>query len=103
MKNIARLFLASWYLLGWISHVYLALAIPAMYRSFGTTALLPYLRDLWQSVVMPHIILFVLILALFELSVGLIPLLFSTFDQLLQEAVFSFFQWPVLCIDPILG
>jgi hypothetical protein len=26
MKNIARLFIASWYLLGWISHVYLAIA-----------------------------------------------------------------------------
>jgi hypothetical protein len=72
MKNIARLFIAPWYLLGWLSPVYLAINNPELYRNFGTTALIPSLRDLWQSVVMPHIVLFALILALFELSVGLL-------------------------------
>lgn len=38
MKNVVRTFVALWYLLGWMSHVYLAFANPEMYRNFGETA-----------------------------------------------------------------
>lgn len=72
MKNVVRCILAPWYLLGWISHVYLALANPQVYRNFGNTALIPALRDLWQTLVMPNIPLFALTLAAFELAVGLL-------------------------------
>jgi hypothetical protein len=43
---------------------------PTLYRSFGRTALLPFVRDLWQTLIMPNVVFFVLSLALFELLVG---------------------------------
>jgi hypothetical protein len=72
MSNIARTFFALWYLLGWISHVYLALWSPETYRPFGETALLPQFRRLWQRVIMPHVRLFALLLAVFELATGIL-------------------------------
>ncbi|HEY3474451.1 MAG TPA: hypothetical protein VGK56_07550 [Anaerolineales bacterium] len=65
-----RFFIALWYLLGWLSHVYLAIAKPQLYRSFGSTALIPLLRDLWQGFIMPNIVFFAFGLAAFELAVG---------------------------------
>lgn len=70
MKNAVRFFIAPWYLLGWLSHVYLAIANPQLYRSFGNTALIPLLRDLWQSLIMPNIVFFAFGLASFELPLG---------------------------------
>jgi len=72
MKNILRSFVALWYLLGWVSHVYLAFANPEIYRNFCRTALLPGLRDLWQMLIFPNITIFALALAAFELTVGLL-------------------------------
>lgn len=72
MKNAVRCFVAPWYLLGWISHVYLAIVNPQMYRNFGSTALFPLMRDLWQSLIMPNILFFALGLAVFELTTGLL-------------------------------
>jgi hypothetical protein len=72
MKNAARFFVAPWYLLGWILHLYLALTNPEMYRGFGSTALIPAFRDLWQIFIMPNIVFFGLILAGFEFLVGLL-------------------------------
>ena len=60
MKNAVRILVAPWYLLGWLSHVYLALAMPEMYRGFGNTALIPGFRELWRTVVMPEIVFFAL-------------------------------------------
>jgi hypothetical protein len=72
MSNAARTFFALWYLLGWVSHVYLALWSPETYRPFGDTALLPQFRRLWRRVIMPHIRIFALLLAAFELITGLL-------------------------------
>jgi hypothetical protein len=71
MKNFLRGFIALWYLLGWISHVYLGLFSPATYRAFGNTALFPFIKTLWQNWIFPHITLCALILAVFEIAVGL--------------------------------
>ena len=70
VRNLIRLFIAPWYLLGWLSHVYLALMSPDTYWIFGDTALFPGFADFWFNVVMPNIVLFALLLAAFELSVG---------------------------------
>lgn len=70
MRIGTRTFVALWYLLGWISHVYLGLFAPATYRSLGETALFSAYRDLWQDSVMPHITFFALLLAVFEIVVG---------------------------------
>lgn len=72
MRTIIRIFVSLWFLLGWISHVYLGLTNPEMYRAFGKTALLPGYRTLWQNVVMPNITLFALLLAAFEIFVGVL-------------------------------
>jgi len=70
MRNIVRTFVALWYLLGWLSHVYLGLFAPETYRPFGETALIPACTTFWHSIVMPHITVFALFLAAFEVLVG---------------------------------
>lgn len=71
MKNAIRVFVSLWYLLGWLSHVYLGIFSPAAYQAFGNTALFPFIQTIWQTVIYPNITLCALILAVFELGVGL--------------------------------
>ncbi len=70
LRTFARSFVALWYLLGWLSHVYLALFSPETYRVFGATALIPGFANLWGALIMPHITIFALMLAAFEIVVG---------------------------------
>lgn len=70
MRNVTRTFVALFYLLGWLSHVYLALFLPEIYRPFGGTALIPAYADFWNEVMMPHITALALLLAAFEIGVG---------------------------------
>lgn len=70
MKKVIRLFVAPWYLLGWLSHVYLGLANPRIYAVFGKTAIIPGYAGFWNSVVMSSITFFALLLAGFEILVG---------------------------------
>jgi hypothetical protein len=70
IRNSIRLFVALWYLLGWLSHVYLGLFAPETYHPFGETALIPAYAIFWQSIVMPHITVFALGLAVFEVWAG---------------------------------
>jgi hypothetical protein len=72
MKDIIRLFIASWYLLGWVLHVYLGLNNPGIYRPFGQTALIPAFTTCWYRSVMPQITALALLLAAFELVVGIL-------------------------------
>jgi hypothetical protein len=71
MKNLLRALVAVWYLLGWILHVYLAIFNPEMYRSFADSALLPGFGDFWVGFVMSNITWLALLLAVFEIAVGL--------------------------------
>lgn len=68
-QDCLRVFIALWYLLGWMSHVFLVLTAPATYAVFGTSAIAP-LKTIWQTLVMPHIVPLALLLALFEIGVG---------------------------------
>ena len=70
LRTFARSFVALWYLLGWLSHVYLALFAPETYRVFGSTALIPGFTNLWSTLIMPNIRFFALALATFEVLVG---------------------------------
>jgi hypothetical protein len=74
MRTVARLFVLPWYLVGWILHLYLALLAPEVYLPFGATAILPGYWELWRTIVMPHISVFALLLAGFELAVALLLL-----------------------------
>jgi len=70
MRNAVRTFVALWYLMGWLLHVYLGLSAPDTYRVFGGTALLPGYSAFWHNMVMPYITVFALLLAAFEVLVG---------------------------------
>lgn len=70
MRNVMRSFIALWYLLGWLSHVYLGLFAPEIYRSMGDTAIIPAYTVFWHDPVMPFISIFALMLAGFEVIVG---------------------------------
>lgn len=72
MRTAIRIFISLWYLLGWISHVYLGLFSSQMYAAFGSTAHIPAYTGFWHSFVMPNITLFALLLAAFEIGVGLL-------------------------------
>ena len=72
--NAARLFFALWYLLGSLSHVFHGITNNHIYEIFGRTAIFAVSRELWGSVVMPHITVFALLLAVFEMSTGILIL-----------------------------
>ncbi len=74
LKNILRTFIALWYLLGWMVHVYISVIVPQpqLYQNFGATALFPVLRELWQTIVIPNIMLFGPLCAAFQLAVGIL-------------------------------
>ena len=71
MKNALRTFIASWYLLGWMVHIYLIINSPQLYSVFGSTALIPGYEPFWNTFIMSNITFWVLLLAVFELCVGL--------------------------------
>ena len=70
MKNGLRIFIAAWYLLGWMVHVYLAITSPQIYESFGATGIIPGYEQFWANWIMPNITFLALLLAAFELCVG---------------------------------
>jgi hypothetical protein len=72
--NTARLFFASWYLLGSLVHFKFGLTNNQIYARFGTTCLLPACRSVWTTLVMSNITLFVLLLAAFEMATGFLIL-----------------------------
>jgi hypothetical protein len=87
MRNAIRTFVALWYLLGWLLHIYLGLRAPETYRVFGETSLFPAFTVFWRTIVMPNITFFALLLAAFELLVGC--LLVSTGKWVKIGLVFS--------------
>lgn len=70
VKNVLRLFIALWFLFGWVMHVYLVSTNSEGYRPFGSSALIPGYTKLWNDFVMPNILLFVILLIIFEVTVG---------------------------------
>jgi uncharacterized membrane protein YphA (DoxX/SURF4 family) len=74
MKNVIRLFIAPWYLLGWLLHIAAALGLsdPQIYDTFGRTGLIPGFSTFWDNVIMPRIAALALLLAIFEVVVGIL-------------------------------
>jgi hypothetical protein len=72
IKNFLRSFVAIWYLLGWMVHVYLGLENPDLYSSFGRTGIIPGYEYFWTNWIMPSIVFWALLLAGFELCVGML-------------------------------
>jgi hypothetical protein len=72
--NAARMFFALWYLLGSLVHIRFALTNTRVYTQFGSSSLFTVSRDLWTSIVMPHITFFALLLAALEMPTGILIL-----------------------------
>lgn len=72
MRNFMRGFIAVWYLLGWMVHIYLAISSSQMYSAFGKTSLITGYSNFWQGWIMPRISFFAILLAVFEIVVGLL-------------------------------
>ncbi len=74
LKNSLRTFIALWYLLGWVVHIFISVIVPQpqLYLNFGATSLFPFTRSLWQTIVVPNILLFGPLCAVFELTVGIL-------------------------------
>jgi hypothetical protein len=73
-SNAARLFFALWYLLGSFRHVWYGLTNNRIYEALDRTSIFEISRVLWSSAVMPHITFFALLLAVFEMTVGILIL-----------------------------
>ena len=69
-----RIFIALWYLGGSFIHFQCALYRPYIYAMFGRAPLYPLIGRVWGSLVLPHITVFALILAAFELAVAILLL-----------------------------
>jgi hypothetical protein len=74
VANIGRILASLMFLGGSVIHFVLALVSPQSYANFGKTALIPTLSQAWDSIVMPNTVLFVLLLAAFELTTGILLL-----------------------------
>jgi hypothetical protein len=74
ISNVARVFFALWYLLGSLVHVKFGLTNNHIYEPFGRTSLFAAFGELWTRMVMPHIAFFALLLAAFEMAVGILLL-----------------------------
>ncbi len=70
MRTGVRIFVSLFYLLGWVAHVYFGIWKPEIYTALGDTALIPGYTGLWENVVMPNITAFAMVLAAFEIGVG---------------------------------
>lgn len=71
LARVLRWFFALVFVGGGISHVHLGRSNPAGYEPFGDTAVLPPLARLWEAFVMPNIGWLTLLLAAFEIAVGI--------------------------------
>ena len=69
-KNILRLLIVPWFLLGWMTHAYLVTTNPEGYRVFGESAIFKAYTVFWNQTVMPNITLFVILLIIFEIVTG---------------------------------
>ena len=74
MASVGRLAFGVMFTGGAAIHVAIVVTGTETYRQFADTAFLPFVRQAWLSVFMPHAAVFGLLLAAFELAVGLLIL-----------------------------
>ena len=72
--RVARLAFGAMFTGGAAIHVVIVLTGTETYRHFADTAFIPFVKQGWLSVFMPHAALLGLLLAAFELAVGLLIL-----------------------------
>ena len=72
MTRVCRLAFAVMFTGGAAIHVAIVVTGTETYRHVADTAFIPFVKQAWLSVFMPHAALFGLLLAAFELIVGLL-------------------------------
>lgn len=74
--KIARIFFGIVYLGGATANITLtALNSPQSYYGFADGALIPFYRDAWAALIVPHMMLFISLLIVFEITLGLMFLI----------------------------
>ena len=89
--NIARIAFGILYLGGALANVTLTvLNSPQSYHSFADAALIPFYREAWAALVIPNMMLFIVLLIIFEITLGLLFLVRRRFLRiaLIGGAVF---------------
>jgi hypothetical protein len=74
MASVGRLAFGAMFAGGSAVHVAIVVTGTETYRHFADTAFVPFVKQAWLSVFMPHAALFGLLLAASELAVGLLIL-----------------------------
>jgi hypothetical protein len=74
VAGVGRLAVGVMFTGGAVVHVAIVVTGTATYRQFADAAFIPFVKQAWVSVFMPHAALLGLLLAAFELAVGLLIL-----------------------------
>ena len=74
IANVVRIVFGFVMLAGAAVNAFFALTQPGIYDTFGDMAILPFYRNLWRSLVVPNILVFLALTVLFELTTGILLL-----------------------------
>ena len=69
-QQVLRALFAVIFIAGGLVHFVLGRLLPAGYAGFGETALIPWLRALWASFVMPNLAWLTILLGCYEIACG---------------------------------
>ncbi len=70
--NLARKLFGTIYLAGAVANLIMIIFQPEIYRSFANLALIPFYSNVWNSIVIPNLYLFVGLIIAFEISLGVL-------------------------------
>jgi hypothetical protein len=71
--NVARIIFGIIFLLGAMANITLTIVNgPESYHSFADNTFWPWYLDAWQTVVVPYMLAFIIVLIVFEISLGLL-------------------------------
>jgi hypothetical protein len=71
--NVARIIFGIIFLLGAMANITLTIVNgPESYHSFADNTFWPWYFDAWQTVVVPYMLAFIIVLIVFEISLGLL-------------------------------
>jgi hypothetical protein len=93
--NILRIIFGFILLAGAAANTAMGLAQPDLYTSFADVALLVLYRDLWQSLVLPYLGIWLALVVAFELTTGLLILSRGVWVKVGLAAALLFFLFLV--------
>jgi chromate transport protein ChrA len=68
--DIAKTIFGIIYLLGALINLMLALINPQIYREFASLSIMPLYKTLWKSMVIPHLRIWLILVVVFEITIG---------------------------------